>query len=430
MIGGSARSASPLDHERLGDMSRKFIDAWTVTAAAAVLLAIAWGSRASFGLFFSPLNTTTGLGMATISLAGAVSQLGSGIAQPLVGAAGDRFGTPRVIVVGGLLTAAVTALVTVVDSAAGLMFAFLLLAVGGTAVGSNALLLAAVSRDASPQHRGLALGIVGAGGSAGQLIVAPSVQATIATAGWIPAMYVLAALALLALPLSRAFDQRPESSGVAPPAPVEVRDAWVDPNFWLICGGFFVCGFHVSFLLAHMPGQIELCGLPASLSGQWIAVVGACNVIGSLAAGAAIERVSMKHLLASLYALRALGVALFLAAPKNEATMLVFAVWMGLTYMATLAPTSGLVGKLFGTHRLATLFGVVMLLHQVGAFLGVWLGGVALEATGSLDWIWYADIALAVIAVALHLPIREDPSAPRTNASVVVVGPRSATAGS
>jgi predicted MFS family arabinose efflux permease len=179
-----------------------------------------------------------------------------------------------------------------------------------------------------------------------------------------------------------------------------------------------------------MPGQIELCGLPASLSGQWIAVVGACNVIGSLAAGAAIERVSMKHLLASLYALRALGVALFLAAPKNEATMFAFAVWMGLTYMATLAPTSGLVGKLFGTQRLATLLGVVMLIHQVGAFLGVWLGGVALEATGSLDWIWYADIALAVAAVALHLPIREDSPAPRSNASVVVVGPRSATAGS
>jgi predicted MFS family arabinose efflux permease len=243
-------------------------------------------------------------------------------------------------------------------------------------------------------------------------------------------MYVLAALALLALPLSRAFDPRPESSGVAPPAPVEVRDAWVDPNFWLICGGFFVCGFHVSFLLAHMPGQIELCGLPASLSGQWIAVVGACNVIGSLAAGAAIERVSMKHLLASLYALRALGVALFLAAPKNEATMFAFAVWMGLTYMATLAPTSGLVGKLFGTHRLATLLGVVMPIHQVGAFLGVWLGGSCARG----------DRQPRLDLVRRHRVGRrgrraspadtEDSPAPRTNASVVVVGPRSATAGS
>ena len=411
-------------------MNRKFIDAWTVTAAAAVLMAVAMGSRSSFGLFVSPLNTATGLGLATVSLAGAVSQLGSGLAQPLVGAAGDRFGAPRVIAVGGLLAAAASVAVTVADSAAGLIFAFLLLAIGGTAIGSNALLLAAVNRDAPQQHRGLAVGIVGAGGSAGQLILAPPVQATIATAGWIPAMYALAALALLALPLSRAFEKRPETAERVVPVSIDVRDALVDQNFWLICGGFFVCGFHVSFLLAHMPGAIELCGLPASVSGLWIAVVGACNVVGSLAAGAAIERFSMKRLLVSLYALRAVGVGLFLLVPKTEATVLAFAVWMGLTYMATLPPTSGLIGKLFGTQRLATLLGVVMLVHQVGAFLGVWLGGVALQATGSFDWIWYADIGLAVIAAAIHFPLREQLRVRQANATAMVYGRRPVAAGS
>ncbi len=411
-------------------MNRKFIDAWTVTAAAAVLMAIAMGSRSSFGLFVSPLNTATGLGLATISLAGAVSQLGSGFAQPFVGAAGDRFGTPRVIAVGGLLAAAASVAVTVADSAAGLILAFLLLAVAGTAIGSNALLLAAVNRHAPQQHRGLAVGIVGAGASAGQLILAPPVQVTIATAGWIPAMYALAALALLALPLARAFHRRPESAERVVPVPVSVRDALVNPNFWLVCGGFFVCGFHVSFLLAHMPGAIELCGLPASVSGVWIAVIGACNVVGSLAAGAAIERYSMKRLLISLYALRAVGVGLFLLAPKTEATVLAFAVWMGLTYMATLPPTSGLIGKLFGTQRLATLLGVVMLVHQVGAFLGVWLGGVVLQATGSFDWIWYADIGLALIAAAIHLPLREQLQARHTDPTVIVYGRRPVTVGS
>jgi predicted MFS family arabinose efflux permease len=289
------------------------------------------------------------------------------------------------------------------------------MAVGGAAMGSNAVLLAAVNRHAPPQHRGLAAGIVGAGGSAGQLLLATPVQATIAATGWVTAMYALATLALAAVPLSRAFETRPPATSGKPPATAGGGDAWTNPAFWLLCGGFFVCGFHVSFLLAHMPGVIDMCGLPARLSGQWIALLGACNVVGSLAAGAALERISMKRLLVALYALRALGVAVFLCAPKSTATMLAFAVWMGLTYMATLPPTSGLVGRLFGTRRLATLLGVVMLVHQVGAFLGVWLGGIAVASTGSYAWIWHADVALCLLAAALHLPLREPSPASRTN---------------
>jgi predicted MFS family arabinose efflux permease len=373
-------------------MNSRFLNAWALTAAAAVLMAITMGSRSAFGLFVSPLNSATGLGLATISLAGAVSQLGWGLAQPFLGSVADRFGTARVIAISGIATAVATAMVTAADSAVALVGTFVLLACAGAAMGSAPLLLAAVDRDAPAQWRGLAAGIVGAGASIGQVLLAPAVQATISAAGWIAAMYVLAGLALLAVPLAWAFRQKPgaayaaapESALETPVAPsTDVHDALRTSSFWLVTGGFFVCGFHVSFLVAHMPGQIELCGFPAQLSGMWIAIVGACNVAGSLAAGAAIRWISAPRLLIALYALRAAGVATFVALPKTEVSVLAFAVWMGLTYMATLAPTSGLIGKLFGAQRFATLFGVVMLVHQVGAFFGVWLGGVALEATAA-----------------------------------------------
>jgi MFS family permease len=390
-------------------MTKHSIDGWAVTAAAAALMAITMGSRSSFGLFVSPLNTSTALGLATISFAGAVSQLAWGAAQPLLGAAAERFGTARVVAYGGVASAAATLTVTAVDSATGLVVALALAAVAAAAMGSNALLLAEVNRRAPAHRRGLAAGIVSAGGSAGQLILVLPTQAMIAAAGWIFAMAALAALALLALPLSRAFRSHPApESGPLPVAqgtPAGVREALLCAKFWMVAGGFFVCGFHVSFLLAHMPGQIDMCGLPASLSGQWIALVGACNVVGGLTAGAAIGRISPLRLLVALYAARALGVTLFLAAPKTAASFLGFAVWMGLTYMATVPPTSAAIDRLFGSGRLATLLGVVMLVHQIGAFLGVWLGGVVLEVAGAYDWVWYADAALAATAAAIHLPL-------------------------
>jgi len=389
-------------------MNQRHLNASLITAAASVLLAITMGSRSSFGLFVSPLNSATGLGLAAISFAAAVSQLVWGAAQPAVGALADRHGTARVIAIGGLLLALSSALVPWVDGAAALVLVLAISAAAGAAVGSNALLLGVVSRHVPAERRGLATGLVGAGGSAGQLLLAPATQGMIAATGWVIAMFALSALALAALPLSRAFRQ-----GAAPaPAPAEaagagVREALGSRSFWLIVGGFFVCGFHVSFLVTHMPGAIELCGLPAVLAGQWLAVVGFCNIVGSIVAGAVIQRVSMSRTLSVLYALRAIGVAAFLAAPKTERTLLAFGVWMGLTYMATLPPTSGLVARLFGVRHLATLLGVVMFAHQVGAFLGVWLGGVALETTGSLDGIWWTDIALAVLAAAINLFIRE-----------------------
>ncbi len=390
-------------------MKAEVRSAMAVAGAAALLMAITMGSRSSFGLFVSPLNTATGLGLATISFAAAMNQLMWGVAQPFVGALSERFGAMRVIACGGLLLAAATAALPFLNGGPELVFGFSLIAIAGAAAGSNGLLLGEVSRRVAEQRRGLAVGIVGAGGSAGQLVLGPGTQGLISTAGWQGALTALALLALLAVPLAWVFRTPAQVRGGQPAADpdVPVRAALRSRAFWIVTGGFFVCGFHVAFLTSHMPGVIALCGLPPVVSGWWLGIVGLCNIVGSIAAGAAIRRGSMRRALMVLYGLRALGVALFLMLPKNTGTVLGFAAWMGLTYMATLPPTAGLIGRLFGVRRMATLLGVVMFVHQIGAFLGVWLGGLVVAANGDYEWIWIADVVLSLLAAAVHLPLRE-----------------------
>jgi MFS family permease len=404
--------------------------AWLLVAAAVLLLAITMGSRTVFGLFISPLNSATGLGIATISLAVAVSQLTWGVAQPFAGMLAERYGAARVIVAGSLLAAAASALVPFAGTAYLLV---IVLAVSGIAatVGSPSLLVGTVSQRVSAERRGLVAGIVGAGGPLGQLVLAPATAAVIALAGWVTAAFSIAALALAAVPLALAFRRRPApaaqiaaeaasgaSTQAAPQAGATLREALASRGFWLINATFFVCGLHVFFLVTHLPGVIELCGLPASVSGLSLAVLGLFNIAGSIGAGWVIQRTSMKRTLSWLFAARAAGIALFLIAPKTELTVLAFSVWMGLTYMAVLPPTAGLIGKLYGTQRLPTLLGITFMLHQVGAFLGSWLGGVALEATGSYDSMWMLDLALATAAAVLALTIRERPVAARVAPSV------------
>ena len=395
-----------------------------ITACAASLLALAFGIRAVLGVFISPLNTATGLGFAVISFALALSQLASGLAQPVCGALADRHGPARVIFAGGLMLACGLALLPLATSVIGLAAAFCLIAVAYAAVGSTPTLIGAVTRTVPEARRGIAIGIVSAGGSIGQLVIAPATQIGIAALGWAGAIFALALFSLAALPasciLKSAAAPAVASDATSASATAGTRDAlraaFSTPSYWLICGSFFVCGFHVSFLLAHMPGVIDLCGLPSQLTGIWLGVLGLGNVAGSVLCGFVLKRFAMTRILFAVYALRASGVALFLLVPTSQATMLGFAVWMGLTYMATLPPTSGLVAKLFGTHHLGSTFGVVMLAHQLGSFLGVWLGGLAVSMTGSYDWIWRIDIVLALLAAGLSLPIRESSARMRSAA--------------
>ena len=393
--------------------------AWGLVAAAFVVLAISMGAVATRGLFLSPINTTTGLGIATISFAAAVGALMWGAWQPVFGALADRYGAAVVIFWGALLLALGSALMPTMPSALGLIFSMGILSAAGQAAGSMSVLMGTIGQRLPAEKRGLATGIVNAGGSAGQLVFAPIFAAAIATYGWISAMYGWALIALAMLPLALAFKQPQAPSGAAPaaaPGPANLRaalrEATGSANYWFLMGGFFVCGFHISFLMTHMPGVIQLCGLPPALAGTSLAVIGLFNIGGSILAGLAAQRWPMKLLLSVLYASRGIGVAAFLVAPKTETTILVFSAWMGVTFLATVPPTAGLVGKLFGTRYLATLFGVTLFAHQVGGFFGAWFGGLAVEATGSYDWMWYADMALAVFAALINLPIRE-PRAPR-----------------
>ncbi len=384
-----------------------------VTAAAVALIAITMGSRSVVGLFLSPLNSSTGLGVATLSFAVAVSQLTWGVAQPFCGMLAERFGAARIILAGLVLGAASGAVLPFTHSAPLLVAVFALMGVAAT-VGSPPLLIGTVSQQVAASRRAMIAGVVGSGGPLGQLLLAPATQAAISFAGWVSAALALAALSLAALPLVLAFRGPPAPACGAARAPrAPLRSALASPGYWMINATFFVCGLHVFFLVTHLPGVIELCGLPASVSGLSLALLGLFSIAGSIAAGFVIQRWSMKRTLAALYAGRGIGIALFMAAPKTELTVLAFSAWMGLTYMAVLPPTAGLIGKLYGAQRLATLLGITFMVHQAGAFLGTWLGGVVLERTGSYDTMWLIDIALAGLAVVVSLSVQEH--RPRVN---------------
>ena len=386
---------------------------WLILLAAAGTFALTMGTRQTMGLFLGPLNTSTGLGLSSISLAFAFGQLWWGLTQPFAGAIADKVGTGRVLVAGIVLVALGTFITPWMTSTAGLIFAIGVLAAGGAGMAGPAVLMAAVTRMTAPAQRGLATGIVNAGGSFGQFVMAPLAGALTVGLGWASAMQALGLAVLLALPAVLALRGTAASAPAAQAAAkplgnrAAIRVAFADPSYRMLAAGFAVCGFHVAFLATHLPGVIASCGLPTQWGAWSLAVIGLFNIVGSVAMGWAIGRWRMKSLLSLVYATRALAIVVFLLAPKTGAVMLVFSAIMGLTFLSTVAPTAGLVAKFFGTGNMAMLFGMLMLAHQVGGFMGAWLGGQVFESTGSFDAMWMVDIALAVGAALIHLPIRE-----------------------
>jgi predicted MFS family arabinose efflux permease len=371
--------------------------AWRVTLAAAALTALVAGGRSAGGLFVSPLNSASGIGLAALSLALALGQLALGLAQPLIGAVVDRQGAPRVIAAGAFVLALATALPALWPTPWGVGLSMVAVALAGSAVASNGLLVGEIGRAVPAAHSGLAMGLLGAGASVGPLLLGPLTQWAIDAHGWAWALVATALLGLLAWPLAAAMPRR--TAAALPSQPVaDVLREW---RFWRVALGFGVCGFHVAFLVAHMPGVIERCGLPPQLAGTWIGVAGAGNLAGSLLMGYALRRGEPAALLAAMYLLRAASISALLLLPVSVEAMLGFALLMGATHMATLPPTSALVARQHGVARLGTLFGVVMLVHQLGSFAGIWFGGWAAEHTGSDTLLWAVDIALALGAAAL-----------------------------
>jgi predicted MFS family arabinose efflux permease len=390
---------------------RKSFAVWLILLAAAGTFALTMGTRQSMGLFLSALNTSTGLGVGSISLAFAFGQLFWGVTQPFAGAFADRVGAGRVLLMGVSLVALGTFITPFMASTPGLVLAIGILAAGGAGMAGPAVLMSATARLIPPEKRGIATGIVNAGGSFGQFVMAPLAGALMVSQGWANAMQVLGLLVLLALPGAWILRGNPAQAASAQQAPVSARQAirvaLHTPSYLMLAGGFLVCGFHVAFLATHLPGVIASCGLPAQWGAWSLAVLGLFNIVGSVAMGWAVGRWRMKSLLSLVYVARAVAVLVFLAAPKSGPVVLAFAGVMGLTFLSTVPPTAGLVAKMFGTGNMATLFGIVMLSHQVGGFLGAWLGGRIFEATGNYNWVWYIDILLAVGAALIHLPIRE-----------------------
>jgi predicted MFS family arabinose efflux permease len=362
------------------------------------------------GLFVGPINTQTGMGLIAISFAFGVGQLVWGIAQPIGGALADRHGAGRVIAGGMVLVAAGTALIPFAGTAVALVFVVGVLIAAGAGAAGLPVLFGAMARLLPVEKRAMATSIVNAGGSFGQFTIVPLTQALIGWGGWMPALWWLAMLMLAALPLAWILKGK---HGPAPahaqeePLGVAVRRALGDQNYLLLSAGFFTCGFHVAFIMTHLPGVVASCQLPAEVGAWSLGVIGLFNLAGSLGIGWAMSRWRSRSLLALLYAARAVAVLVFLAAPKTELTFVLFSAVLGLTWLSTVPPTAGLVAKFYGPRYMATLFGLVMLSHQIGGFLGAYFGGVAFEATGSYDWMWYADIALALFAALVHLPIRE-----------------------
>jgi predicted MFS family arabinose efflux permease len=385
-----------------------------VLAAAAILL-ITTGTRQVTGLFVLPIISTTGVSIAAISFALAVGQFMWGAAQPVFGALADHYGAFRVLIVGALLLSLGLALTTYATSQTGLLLTLGVLSAAGAGAGSFSILIGGTARTLNPKQRSLAAGVINAGGSLGQFVFAPVTQAIIAAASWGTAMFTLAAAALLTIPLAWPLRSRPApptttSTDAKPPITLreQLRIAVRDPSFLFLNVGFFTCGFHVAFLVTHFPGEIQNCGLTAGVAANSLALIGLFNVGGSLAAGYLGQRIRMKNLLAGIYATRAALIVIYLLMPKTAVNVYLFAAGLGLTWLATVPPTSGIVGKLFGVRYLGTLFGLTLVSHQTGAFLGAWLGGVAMSRLGSYQWVWYADMALALAAAIANLPIREE----------------------
>ncbi len=381
-----------------------------VTLSAAGILMVTMGARQSLGLFISPLNSSTGLGITTISLALAVGQFMWGAIQPVAGAVADRYGPGRVLVAGLIVLAFGTALTPFMTSGFGLIVALGVLAAIGAGAGSFSVLVGAAARHLTDDSRGKAAGIINAGGSFGQFVFAPISQALSQAFGWMGAMWSIALITLGALPLARVVSPRGPAQyhGAGGSAPWEaVRHAMGDRSYLLLHAGFFTCGFHIAFLVTHLPGEVDLCGLPPAVASWSLALIGLANIVGSLIAGSSTGRFRSKYILAIMYGSRALLIGWYLMAPKTEWTFYIFAVGLGLTWLATVPPTAAIVAKLFGIRYLATLFGLTLLSHQIGGFLGAYLGGIAIAQSGDYHWMWYADMALAAAAAIVNLPIRE-----------------------
>lgn len=388
---------------------------WIVLFCAATIVTIAMGIRQSFGLFLRPIELEIGVGREAFGLAIAVQNLIWGLAQPFVGAMADKYGAGRVAAAGGILYVVGLALTPTISSAVGLNVTLGFLVGFALAGVTFVVAIGAAVRAVPPEKRGLAAGIVTAGGSFGQFLLVPMAQELIGSFGWRDALLIYAALAAVMVVLAIGIAGRPKvpEAGAAPAQSFgdALREASGHSGFWLLSAGFFVCGFHVAFIATHLPAFLTDNGLDPSIGARALALIGLFNILGSYVFGISADRWRKKYVLAGIYLARGIVMALFLSVPVTSLSATLFACSIGFLWLGTVPLTSALVGQIFGVRYLSTLFGIVFLSHQVGSFFGAWGAGYAYTVTGSYDFAWQASIGISILAALIHWPIKDAPLA-------------------
>ena len=377
--------------------------------AGCLLAAVTNGIRTSFGLLTLPVTTDLGLTRESWGMALAIQNLAWGVAQPFAGGLADRFGTAKVVVGGLLIYALGLALMAISPDGTTLNLTAGVLTGIGIATSSFSIVMAAFGRSVPQEQRPLIFGVATAASSFGQFAFAPIGQAFIQNFGWQSTLIYAAALLVLVIPLTYALRGKTEqAAGQADLKFMEALSrAWGYGSYRLLVIGFFVCGFHIAFINVHLPAYLVQCGLSPDVGGWSIAVIGVFNIAGSLLAGYLGGKLPKQLLLATIYVSRAIAIALFMLFPVTLTSALVFSAAMGLLWLSTVPLSAGLVSLFFGARYMGMLYGLAFFSHQLGSFLGVWLGGYAFDTTGSYSIVWYLGIILGLASAALHLPIKE-----------------------
>jgi MFS family permease len=385
-----------------------------IIVAGCLIAVLNGGPRSTMGFFLTPMSSENGWGREVFALSIAIQNLVWGIGQPFVGMLADRFGTARVLTIGTLLYALGLVLMAQTSSPVTLQFTAGVLIGLGIAGSAFILVMAAFARLLPEHLRTIAYGFGTAGSSVGQFIFAPLGQGFIQWYGWQSALMIMAAIVLLVPILAYVVRGKPKAVPTAPgkldqSIPEALREAFGHGSYRLLVLGFFVCGFQVAFIIVHLPPYLSDIGIPAIYAGYALGLIGLFNIIGSIGTGVLSGHMPRRWILSALYLSRSVVVAAFILAPPSTMSVLLFSVAMGILWLSTVPPTQALVAVMFGTRYVATLFGFAFLSHQVGSFLGVWLGGRLFDATGSYDIVWWISVALGIFAALVHLPIVEQP---------------------
>ncbi len=394
-------------------LDTKASSAFLITTACLLLL-LSFGYRSGFGLFVKPITDANGWGREVISIALAIQNLFWGIVAFFAGGLADRFGNVKVLITGTLVYALGMLLTSGVDSPWMLNTSTGILVGAGIAGTSFGIVLPAMARAVGEKRQQWALGMGTAAGSLGQFAIVPVAQLLIDAFNWMTAMHILAGSALvmvlLALPLAPYSGNRQTGLGIKEQTvPEALQEALRYRSFLLLVMGFFVCGFHVAFITAHMPAFLTDAGFEAKVGAWSISIIGLCNVFGAYLSGIVSGKISMRIVLVFIYFSRAVIITLFMLIPFSLISVLVFSAFMGFLWLATVPPTSGLVAVMFGTRYMAMLYGIVFMGHQVGSFIGVWLGGWLYDRSGSYDIVWWMGAALGIMAAVVHWAIKEQP---------------------